>query len=155
MYSSTLLLTSALDRGGWSTPRPGRFATWKQIWYPLCRRLGGSQGRSGRLRKISSPSGFDPRIVQLVASAKTVILGHEFFPSENKTKRRGNLAATFVQIVTTRQTARRRSALNWQSRWFTFTAVVIIKMCVPRRHAHTYRAQVQVHSLSSSALQGR
>jgi hypothetical protein len=24
-YSSTLSLTSALDRGGWSTPRPGRF----------------------------------------------------------------------------------------------------------------------------------
>ena len=25
MYSSTLSLTSALDGGGWSTPRPGRF----------------------------------------------------------------------------------------------------------------------------------
>ena len=25
MYSSTLSLTSALDWGGWSTPRPGRF----------------------------------------------------------------------------------------------------------------------------------
>jgi hypothetical protein len=25
MYSSTLSLTSALDEGGWSTPRPGRF----------------------------------------------------------------------------------------------------------------------------------
>jgi hypothetical protein len=24
-YSSTLSLTSALDGGGWSTPRPGRF----------------------------------------------------------------------------------------------------------------------------------
>jgi hypothetical protein len=24
-YSSTLSLTSALDEGGWSTPRPGRF----------------------------------------------------------------------------------------------------------------------------------
>ena len=24
-YSSTLSLTSALDDGGWSTPRPGRF----------------------------------------------------------------------------------------------------------------------------------
>jgi hypothetical protein len=26
IYSSTLFLTSALDVGGWSTPRPGRFA---------------------------------------------------------------------------------------------------------------------------------
>jgi len=29
--------------------------------YPLYRRLDGQQGRSGRLRKISSPPGFDPR----------------------------------------------------------------------------------------------
>jgi len=36
--------------------------------YPLYRRLGGPQGSSGRVRKISPPPGFDPRIVQLVAS---------------------------------------------------------------------------------------
>ena len=29
MYSSTLSLTSALDGGGWSTPRPGRFTSGK------------------------------------------------------------------------------------------------------------------------------
>ena len=28
-YSSTLSLTSALDGGGWSTPRPGRFTPGK------------------------------------------------------------------------------------------------------------------------------
>ena len=28
-YSSTLSLTSALDGGRWSTPRPGRFTPWK------------------------------------------------------------------------------------------------------------------------------
>ena len=41
--------------------------------YPLYRRLGGPQGRSGRVRKISpSPSaGFDPRTVQPVASGYT------------------------------------------------------------------------------------
>jgi hypothetical protein len=32
--------------------------------YPLCRRLGRHQGRSGRVRNISPPSGFDPRTVQ-------------------------------------------------------------------------------------------
>jgi hypothetical protein len=36
--------------------------------YPLYRRLGGPQGRSGQVRKISSLPGFDPRSVQPVAS---------------------------------------------------------------------------------------
>jgi hypothetical protein len=36
--------------------------------YPFYRRLGGPQGQSGRVRKISRPPGFDPRAVQSVAS---------------------------------------------------------------------------------------
>jgi hypothetical protein len=36
--------------------------------YPLYRRLGEPQGRSGRVRKISSPPGLDPRTVQPVVS---------------------------------------------------------------------------------------
>jgi len=39
--------------------------------YPLYRRLGGPQGRSGRVRKISSPTGFNPRTLQPVASRYT------------------------------------------------------------------------------------
>ena len=39
--------------------------------YPLCRRLGRPQGRSGRVRKISPPPGFDPRTLQPVASRYT------------------------------------------------------------------------------------
>ena len=39
-----------------------------KIRYPLCRRLSGSKGRSGRVRKISPPPGFDPRTIQPVAS---------------------------------------------------------------------------------------
>jgi len=42
MYSSTLSLTSALDGGGWSTSRPGRFipgggpsTQWAQQFYYL------------------------------------------------------------------------------------------------------------------------
>ena len=71
-YSSTLSLTSALDVGGWSTPRPGRFTTAKETRYPLYRRLGGPQERSGEVRKISPPPpGFDPRTVQPVASRYT------------------------------------------------------------------------------------
>ena len=45
---------------GWSTPRPGRFTPPpppRKTRYPLYRRLGGPQGRSGRMRKISPPTG--------------------------------------------------------------------------------------------------
>ena len=67
MYSSTLPSNSALDGGGWSTPRPGRFTPGKTR-NPLYRRLGAPQGRSGRVLKISAPPGFDPRTAQSVAS---------------------------------------------------------------------------------------
>ena len=56
MYSSTLSLTSALDGGGWPTPRPGGLPPGKSR-YPLYRRLGGPQGRSGRVRKIFATTG--------------------------------------------------------------------------------------------------
>ena len=39
--------------------------------YPLYRRLGGPQGRSGWVQKISSPPGLDPLTVQSVASCYT------------------------------------------------------------------------------------
>ena len=39
--------------------------------YPLYRRLGGPQGRSGQVRKISPPPEFDYRTVQPVASRYT------------------------------------------------------------------------------------
>jgi len=65
-YSSTLSLTSALDVGEWSTPRPGRFIPAKETRYPLYRNLGGLQGYFGLARKISPPPGFDHRTVQAV-----------------------------------------------------------------------------------------
>jgi hypothetical protein len=39
--------------------------------YPLYRRLGGPQGRSGQVLKISPPTGFDPRTVEPVTSRYT------------------------------------------------------------------------------------
>jgi hypothetical protein len=39
--------------------------------YPLYRKLGGQQGRCGRVRKISPSPGFDPRTVQPVARRYT------------------------------------------------------------------------------------
>ena len=71
MYSSTLSLTSALDRGGWSTPRPASFTPGKETQHQLYKRLGGPRGRSGLVRKIRLPRGFDPRNVQPVASRYT------------------------------------------------------------------------------------
>jgi hypothetical protein len=38
---------------------------------PLCRKLGGPQGRSGRVLKISTPPGFGARTVQPLASRRT------------------------------------------------------------------------------------
>ena len=52
-------------------PHPGRLSPGKATRYPLYRRLGGSQGRSGQVRKISPPPGFHPRTVQPVASRYT------------------------------------------------------------------------------------
>ena len=50
--------------------------------YPLYRRLGGPQSRSGEVRKISPPPGFDPRTVQPVANRYTdyaILLIHRMY----------------------------------------------------------------------------
>jgi hypothetical protein len=62
-------------RRGWGvsvTPWP-LFIRWKTR-YPLYRMLGGPQGRSGQVRKISPPLGFDYRTVQLLASIWSIYL---------------------------------------------------------------------------------
>ena len=46
--------------GGWLTPCPSRFTRMKYIQYPLYTRLGGTQGLSGRVQKISPPLGSQP-----------------------------------------------------------------------------------------------
>jgi hypothetical protein len=51
-----------------SASRPGRSLPPGKTRYPLYRRLGGLHGRSGQVRKISPPAGFDPRTVMPVAS---------------------------------------------------------------------------------------
>ena len=70
-YSSTLFQTSALEGGEGSASRPGRTLPPGKTRYPLYRRLGGPQGRSGLVRKISTPPGLDPRTVQSVGSSYT------------------------------------------------------------------------------------
>jgi hypothetical protein len=58
-------------RGEGSASHPGRSLSPEKFWYPLYRRLGGPQNRSGQVRKISPPPGFDPRTVQTVDSRYT------------------------------------------------------------------------------------
>ena len=63
-YSSTLSLTSELD-GVENAAPPAALPPGKRPGANL------AQARSGRVRKISPPPGFDPRNVQLVASRCT------------------------------------------------------------------------------------
>jgi transposase len=63
-------LTSALEGVGNQHHAPVALTPVKNR-YPLYRRLGGPQGRSGRVRKISPPPEFDPRTVQPVVSRHT------------------------------------------------------------------------------------
>jgi hypothetical protein len=63
----------------WSTPRPGRLIPEKGTRYSLYRRLGGPHGRSGQGRKVSPPSGFDPRTVQPLVSGYTDCAVKVFF----------------------------------------------------------------------------
>jgi hypothetical protein len=51
----------------WSASRPGRFASGKDP-VPIVQEAGWAPGRSGCVRKISPPPGFDPQAVQPVAS---------------------------------------------------------------------------------------
>ena len=70
MYSSTLPLTSALDGVGGQCQDPAALPP-RKTRYQLYRRLGGPQGPSKRLRKFSTPPGFDLRVVQPLASRYT------------------------------------------------------------------------------------
>ena len=58
-------------RGEGSASRPGRTLPPGKTRYPLSRRLGGPQDRSEHVRKVSSPPGFDPWIVQPVGNCYT------------------------------------------------------------------------------------
>jgi len=73
-YSSTLSLTTAIDLGGWSTPRPDRFNHGKDTRYPLYRKLGGHQSWFRWMWSISPPRRFDPQTVQLQRVAIQTVL---------------------------------------------------------------------------------
>ena len=66
-----LFLNHGTRSGEVSASGPGRSLPPVKARYPLHRKLGGSQGRFGRVRKILTPPGFDPRTVKPVANRYT------------------------------------------------------------------------------------
>jgi hypothetical protein len=67
-YSFIFSLNLVLNGDGWLTPYTGCFTPGMETQYPSCGRLGGPQGQSGQVRKISPPLGCEPQTVQPVAS---------------------------------------------------------------------------------------
>ena len=63
-------MTAALEGGEWSAAPPGRTLPPGKTRYPFYRRLGGTQGRSGRAQNLI-PTGIRPRTVQPVVSRYT------------------------------------------------------------------------------------
>ena len=66
-YCFTLPSNSALEGMDGQRHAPAALNPEKP-WYPLYKRLGGQQGRSGRVRKTPQLPGFDPRTIHLVAN---------------------------------------------------------------------------------------
>jgi len=73
MYSGILPLTSKLDGVGGQCHAPAVLPPGKTR-YTLWRRVRGPQYRSGRVREISSPPGFDPQDCGKGTFLKTVTI---------------------------------------------------------------------------------
>ena len=70
IYSSTLPSTSALDGGGWSAPRPGRFTAGKDP-LPIVQEVGWVLGPLWTGAENLAPTWIRSRTVQPVASRYT------------------------------------------------------------------------------------
>jgi hypothetical protein len=76
-YNSTLSLTSALEWGGWPTPRPGRFTPRERAPVPIVKEaVYASAGRIVWDGEISPSPGFHPRTVQPIASRHVAYFRH-------------------------------------------------------------------------------
>jgi hypothetical protein len=67
--------------GRWSTPRQAALSPGRGTRYPLYRRLGGIQDRSGRVRKISPLPRFDSQTVEPIRChyIDNTVLAHAFY----------------------------------------------------------------------------
>jgi len=129
-------MTTAIEGGEGSASSPGRSLSPGKTRSPLYRRLGGPQDRSGQMRKISPPPGFDPRTVQPVASRCT-----DYATRPTVAYRAlscyGNLLASSVKL--------------WEMRTFVFTDAEVScneqrlepwRMRVPIRTSHAVLTSV-------------
>ena len=124
---------------GWvATATPG-LLTPRKTQYPLYRKLGGPQCRSGTVRKISPPPGFDPRTVQSVASRYTdCAIPDHLWRLKNKIKdswRHYPAKATIInteRILPGNSLHPRLEAQGWANYcfWISFQVVVIIRCLV-------------------------
>jgi len=80
MYSSTLLSTSALDGGGWSTPRPGRFTPVKDP-VPITEEAGWGPGTTWTGAENLAPNG----IRSLDSPARSELLYRLYYPRPKET----------------------------------------------------------------------
>jgi hypothetical protein len=76
-------MTTALEEGEGSASRPGRSLPPGKSRYPLYKKLGGPQDRSGQVRNILPPTGFRTQIAQPVASRYT---DYDTHPIKSKEK---------------------------------------------------------------------
>jgi len=78
-------MTTALEGGEWSAACPGCTLTLGKTWYPFYRRLGGPQGRSGRVENLV-PIGIFFFIFTSVFIALLLLhsISHPFQPSKNQ-----------------------------------------------------------------------
>ena len=71
LYRSTLSLTLALEGLNGQRHAPAALHLGNENWFTLNRRLGGPQGHSERVRRISPSPGLCRRTIQLVSSRYT------------------------------------------------------------------------------------
>jgi len=93
-------MTAALEGGEWSAARPGRNLPQGKTRYPLYRRLGGLQGRSGQTENLVT-TGTRFRTVQPVVS--TVFSGPLYYKHKQETQGynclRMNMTAVTLMFV--------------------------------------------------------
>ena len=80
LYRVYLSSTSGLDRGRWSTPRPGRFTPGKDP-VPVIQEAGWASGPVWTGAENLVPTGFDPRTVQPVGITTLTELSQATLPS--------------------------------------------------------------------------
>jgi hypothetical protein len=100
MYSSTLSLPSSPDEVGGQRYGPAALPPGNTR-YPLYRSLGGPNGRSGRVQKISPTPRCDPRNVQPISSSYTDWATPAQFVNEIKKQARKEIVSSNANFLTT------------------------------------------------------